>query len=127
MKKILFPSIIIILVLILTSFSFAAYEFYLKGVVIKISGNNITIKNNEGKITIVKGHVKDLKVGDTVEINNGKITKSGNNSSIQPLYKDGEDGVNRTSTGKNKPGMNPSVKPLYKDGEDGVNRTSPGE
>jgi hypothetical protein len=36
-------------------------------------------------------------------------------------------GVNRTSTGKNKQGMNPSVKPLYKDGEDGVNRTSPGE
>ena len=41
---------------------------------------------------IVKGHVTDQKVGDTVEMNNGKVTKSGNNSSIQPLYKNGENG-----------------------------------
>lgn len=95
------------------------------GTITKIDGTKITVMDDAGKAITIESNEKGLKVGDKVTVNNGNVTKSGNNSSLQPLYKDGEDGVNRTGTGKNKPGMNPSVKPLYKDGEDGVNRTNP--
>ena len=71
------------------------------------------------------GKAKDWKVGDKVRVNNGKVIKSGNNSSSVEQYKDGEDGVVRTRPGNHKPGENSPVQPLYKDGEDGVNRTIP--
>ena len=97
------------------------------GTITKIDDAKITVMDDTGKVRTIESNMKGLKVGDKVLVDNGKVAKSGINSSVQPLYKDGEDGVNRTSPGKNKPGMNPSVKPLYKDGEDGVNRTSPGK
>jgi hypothetical protein len=123
MKKILFLAIAIFLVLSIFGISFAAAEFY-EGTVMKISGDKITVKNNQGKVVTVVGSLKDIKVGDKVTVNNGKVTKSGNNSPIQS-YKDGEDGVNRTGSGNKKPGNNSPVQPLYKDGEDGVNRKQP--
>jgi hypothetical protein len=123
MKKILFLVMAIFLVLSISGISFAASEFY-EGTVMKISGDKITVKNNQGKVITVVGSLKGLKVGDKVTVNNGKITNLGNNSSIQ-LYKDGEDGVNRTGSGNKKPGNNSPAQPLYKDGEDGVNRKQP--
>jgi len=95
------------------------------GTIVKITGDSITIKSDEGKLMTLSGKAKDWKVGDKVRVNNGKVIKSGNNSSSVEQYKDGEDGVVRTRPGNHKPGENSPVQPLYKDGEDGVNRTIP--
>jgi hypothetical protein len=96
MKKILFLAIVVFFVLSISGISFAAYEFY-EGTVIKISGDKIMIKSNQGKVMTVVGSLKDLKVGDKVTVNNGKVAKPGMNPAVQPLYKDGEDGVNRSA------------------------------
>jgi len=73
----------------------AAYEYI--GTITKIAGNKITVMDDTGKVRTIESNVKGLKVGDKVTVNNGKVAKSGINSSVQPLYKDGEDGVNRKS------------------------------
>ena len=95
MKKILFLAFVVFFVLSISGMSFAANEFY-EGTVIKINVDKITIKSNKGKIMTVAGSLKDIKIGDKVTVNNGKVAKLENNPSIQHLYKDGEDGVNRT-------------------------------
>jgi hypothetical protein len=97
------------------------------GKITKIDGNKITVMDDKGKVRIIESNIKGLKVGDKVTVNNGKVTKFGNNSSSIEQYKDGEDGVNRTRPGNHKPGENSPVHPLYKDGEDGVNRTKSGK
>lgn len=96
MKKILFLAFVVFFVLSISGMSFAANEFY-EGTVIKINVDKITIKSNKGEIMTVAGSLKDIKIGDKVTVNNGKVAKLENNPSIQHLYKDGEDGVNRTS------------------------------
>jgi hypothetical protein len=83
------------------------------------------VTDDTGKVRNIESNMKGLKVGDKVTVNNGKVIKSGNNSSSVEQYKDGEDGVVRTRPGNHKPGENSPVQPLYKDGEDGVNRTIP--
>ncbi len=70
------------------------------GTITKIDGNKITVMDDAGKVRTIESNVKGLKVGDKITVNNGKVSKSGINSSAQPLYKDGEDGVNRTKPGK---------------------------
>jgi hypothetical protein len=95
------------------------------GTITKIAGNKITVTDDTGKVRNIESNMKGLKVGDKVTVNNGKVIKSGNNSSSVEQYKDGEDGVVRTRPGNHKPGENSPVQPLYKDGEDGVNRTIP--
>ena len=83
----------------------AVYEYI--GTITKIAGNKITVMDDTGKVRTIESNVKGLKVGDKVTVNNGMVAKSGINSSEQPLYKDGEDGVNRTRPGNHKPGNNP--------------------
>lgn len=97
------------------------------GTITKIDGTKITVMDDTGKVRTIESNEKGLKVGDKVAVNNGKVIKSGNNSSSVEQYKDGEDGVVRTRPGNHKPGENSPVQPLYKDGEDGVNRTNRGK
>lgn len=68
MKKIMVTLILTAFVLGITGFGFAANEVQLKGVITKISGNKITIKDDAGKETIVEGTLKGIKVGDSVLI-----------------------------------------------------------
>ena len=65
------------------------------GTITKIEGSKITVMDGKGKAITIENNVKGLMVGDKVKVDNGKVTKLGNNSSSIEQYKDGEDGVNR--------------------------------
>jgi len=72
-QKILVLLIAVMFTIGVVSLGFAAD---VKGTVAKIDGKKITVKDNKGKETTVE--VKDTagaKVGDKVEIKNGKVTK----------------------------------------------------
>jgi len=86
MKKILFLVIAVFFVLSSSSISFTVAESY-EGTVVKISGDKITVKSDQGKVATVIGNVKDLKVGDKVRVHEGKITiaKEKGASTPQPL------------------------------------------
>ena len=68
MNKIASTLISLVFVLGVASFSFAANEVQLKGVITKISGNKIIIKDDVGRETVVEGSLKGIKVGDSVLI-----------------------------------------------------------
>lgn len=68
MKKITLAAIAVIFVFTLVDFSFAANEFQTKGIVTKINGNKITIKDNKGKETSVDSSIPDIKVGESVRL-----------------------------------------------------------
>jgi hypothetical protein len=76
MKKILFLAIAVIFVLGISGLGFAADELY-QGTVMKISGHKITVKSDEGKIVTLIGNAQDLKAGDKVTVNNGRVIKEG--------------------------------------------------
>lgn len=76
MKKILVTLISLLFVLSVADFSFAANEVQLKGVITKISGNKITIKDDAGKETVVEGSLKGIKVDDLIQLK-GEIFKVG--------------------------------------------------
>jgi uncharacterized protein YacL len=73
-KKILVLLIALVFTLGVVGLSFAAE---VKGTVTKIEGKKITVKDAAGKETTVevKAVPKDLKIGDTVTIKDGKVTK----------------------------------------------------
>ena len=66
MKKIAVTVIALIFAFLAASLSFAANEFQIKGTVTKINGNQITIKDDKGKETIVEGDTNGIKAGDKV-------------------------------------------------------------
>ncbi len=72
MKRLVALFVILMFVIGVVGLSFAAD---VKGTVTKIDGKKITVKDDKGKETTVE--VKDTggaKVGDTVEIKDGKVT-----------------------------------------------------
>jgi lysyl-tRNA synthetase class II len=75
MKKIAATVIALTFVFTVASLSFAANEFQIKGIVTKISGNQITIKDDKGKEMTVEGSVGDIKVGDLILLR-GEIFKA---------------------------------------------------
>lgn len=48
-----------------------------KGTVTAIEGNRIVVKDFKGKETTVEVDTRDIKVGDAVEVRDGKVTKGG--------------------------------------------------
>jgi hypothetical protein len=68
MKKIAVTIIAFIFIFVLANLSFAANEFHAKGIVTKIDGNQITIKDDQGKETTVTGDAKGIKIGDKVNV-----------------------------------------------------------
>lgn len=67
MKKIAFASMIAVLfVFILVDFSFAADVFQIKGTVTQINGDQITIKDNQGKEVSIVGNASGIKIGDKI-------------------------------------------------------------
>jgi hypothetical protein len=84
MKKILALIVAAAFIFSVTSFSLAAYEFY-RGTITKISGDKVTVKDDKGKFrTIIIGGATDLKVGDKVSVENGKIIKGSGGTSLSP-------------------------------------------
>ena len=76
MKKITVTVVALAFIFTIVSLSFAENEFQTKGVVTKINGNQITIKDDKGKETTVEGNAKDIKVGDPIFLK-GQIFKGG--------------------------------------------------
>lgn len=76
MKKIVVTLVLMVFVLVMASFSFADNAVLLKGVITKISGNKITIKDDAGKEIVVEGSLKGIKVGDLIQLK-GEIFKVG--------------------------------------------------
>lgn len=76
MKNILLTLMLTAFVLGVASFSFADNEVRLNGVITKVSGNKITIKDDAGKETVVEGSLKGIKVGDLIQLK-GEIFKVG--------------------------------------------------
>ena len=68
MKKIAVTIIAITFIFALASLSFAANEFQTKGVVTRINGNQITIKDDQGKETTVAGNANGIKAGDKINV-----------------------------------------------------------
>jgi hypothetical protein len=66
MKKILLLSIALTFVFALANLSFAANEYQTKGIVTKINGNQITIKDDKGKETTFEGNANGIKAGDKI-------------------------------------------------------------
>lgn len=66
MKKIAITVIIVTFVFALTSLCFAADEVQIKGIVTKINGSQITIKDDKGKETTIEGNAHSIKVGDKI-------------------------------------------------------------
>ncbi|MGA9112030.1 MAG: hypothetical protein ACLPSL_16155 [Smithella sp.] len=69
MKKTALAAIAVIFVFTLINISFAANDFEMKGTVTQINGNQITIKNNQGKEVSIVGNANGIKVGDKVFVN----------------------------------------------------------
>ncbi|MFZ1035931.1 MAG: hypothetical protein WAN57_01875 [Smithella sp.] len=69
MKKTALAAIAVILVFTLAKFSFAANDFEIKGTVTKINGNQITIKDNQGKEVSIPGNPNSIRVGDKILVN----------------------------------------------------------
>jgi hypothetical protein len=107
MKKILVLIVAAAFIFSVTGLCLAAYEFY-RGTITKMSGDKVTIQDDKGKLrTIDKSSAcggcggMDLKVGDKVSVENGKII----------MYKDGEDGVNRALQGSGGRDFSPKLNP----------------
>lgn len=90
MKKVLVLIVAAAFIFSVTGFCLGAYEFY-RGTITKISGDNITVKDDKGKLRIINksgacGGCRDidLKVGDKVSVENGKIIKGGANTDVSP-------------------------------------------
>jgi uncharacterized membrane protein len=66
MKKIAVTIIVITFVFALANLSFAANEFQTRGIVTKINGNQITIKDDKGKETTIEGNASGIKAGDKI-------------------------------------------------------------
>ncbi len=63
MKKIAVTVIALTFVFTIASLGFAEDEFQMKGIVTKINGNQITIKDDKGKEITVEGNANYIKVG----------------------------------------------------------------
>jgi hypothetical protein len=74
MKKTAMAIIALTFIFFAANLSFAENEFQLKGIVIKINGNQITIKDDKGKETTVEGNANDIKIGDPILLK-GQIFK----------------------------------------------------
>ena len=72
MKSILALLIAIVFALGVVGLAFAAD---VKGTVTKIDGKKITVKDDKGKETTVEADAKDVKVGDKVDVKDGKVMK----------------------------------------------------
>jgi len=90
MKKILVLIVAAAFIFSVTSFCLAAYEFY-RGTITKISGDKVTIQDDKGKLRIINKSTAcggcggmDLKVGDKVSVENGKIIKGSGKTEISP-------------------------------------------
>jgi hypothetical protein len=108
MKKILVLIVAAAFIFSVTSFCLAAYEFY-RGTITQISGDKVTVQDDKGRFRIINKSSAcggcggmDLKIGDKVSVENGKIIK---------MYKDGEDGVNRTRQGSGGTEISPDLNP----------------
>jgi hypothetical protein len=66
MKKITLAAIAVIFVFTLADFSFAANDFQIKGTITQINGNQITIKDNQGKEVSISGNADGIKTGDRI-------------------------------------------------------------
>jgi uncharacterized membrane protein len=66
MKKIAVTVIALTFVFTVASLSFAANEFQMKGIITKINGNQITIKDDKGKEITVESNVSYIKVGNPI-------------------------------------------------------------
>lgn len=73
MKKAIALIVMLTFVLSLAGLALAAE---VKGTITKIEGNKLTIKQADGKeVTVEVKETKDLKVGDTVTVKDGAVTK----------------------------------------------------
>jgi hypothetical protein len=68
MKKIVITIIVVVFFFTLASPSIAADAYQTKGIVTKINGNQITIKDDKGKETTFEGITSGIKAGDRVTI-----------------------------------------------------------
>jgi hypothetical protein len=68
MKKIYAIFTIFAIFFALASLGFAANEFQTKGIVTRINGNQITIKDDQGKETTVAGNATGIKAGDKINV-----------------------------------------------------------
>jgi hypothetical protein len=66
MKKIAVTVIALTFVFALANLSFAANDYQTKGIVTKINGNQITIKDDKGKETTIEGNANGIKAGDKI-------------------------------------------------------------
>jgi len=66
MEKISVTVIALTFVFCVASLSFAANEFQTKGIITKINGNQITIKDDKGKETTIEGDAHGIKAGDEI-------------------------------------------------------------
>ncbi|MGD0279644.1 MAG: hypothetical protein ABSC11_10090 [Smithella sp.] len=69
MKKTALAAIAVIFVFTLVKFGFAANDYEIKGTVTQINGNQITIKDNQGKEVSIAGNANGIKAGDKVFVN----------------------------------------------------------
>ena len=70
MKKTALAAIVVIFVFFtLAKFSFAANDFEIKGTVTKINGNQITIKDNQGREVSIPGNPNSIRIGDKILVN----------------------------------------------------------
>lgn len=68
MKKILVLMMVFALVFSVASVSFAAYDILMKGIVTKVDGNEVTIKDDKGKEAKANGNARGIKNGDKIVI-----------------------------------------------------------
>ena len=111
MKKTLVLIVAAAFIFSVTSFCLAAYEFY-RGTITKISGDKITIQDDKGKLRIINKSsacggcsATDLKVGDKVSVENGKIIKGSGGTSLSPNLNPQPDPPMRPTPGVSPPAL----------------------
>jgi uncharacterized protein YxeA len=80
MKKILVLLVALVFTLGVVGLAFAAD---VKGTVTKIDGKKVTVKDAAGKEHTVEADATGIKVGDSVDVKGGKITKAAKKKAIE--------------------------------------------
>jgi uncharacterized membrane protein len=90
MRKILLMLVFLAFAFTCASSLFAVGDSGSTATVIKIEGNRITLKDDQGLISTIMNDPTGLRVGETVRLQNGRIVRVASNLSSAQTVKPGE-------------------------------------
>jgi hypothetical protein len=90
MRKILLLLAVLAFAFMYAGSLFAAGDSGSTATVIKIEGNRITLKDDQGRISTVMNDPAGIRIGETVRLQNGRIVRGASGPSSAQTVKPGE-------------------------------------